>query len=45
MPRSLGMAVRTLPNSQFGVLVSVPGRYAAGVAREALGFGNTFFPF
>ena len=41
-PRSLDMAVRTLPNSQW-VIVSVPGRYAAGVAREALGFGKHVF--
>ena len=34
-PRSLSAAVRQLPESGW-VLVSVPSRYAAGVAREAL---------
>ena len=34
-PRSLASAVKTLPQADW-VLVSVPGRYAAGVAREAL---------
>lgn len=34
-PRSLENALRQLPDAEW-VLVSVPGRYAAGVAREAL---------
>jgi FdrA protein len=34
-PRSLSSAVKHLPEANW-VLVSVPGRYAAGVAREAL---------
>jgi FdrA protein len=34
-PRSLSTAIKQLPESNW-VLVSVPGRYAAGVAREAL---------
>ena len=34
-PKSLDGAVRLLPNARW-VLVSVPGRFAAGVAREAL---------
>ncbi|MCC7359672.1 MAG: acyl-CoA synthetase FdrA [Anaerolineales bacterium] len=34
-PRSLETALRQLPEAAW-VLVSVPGRYAAGVAREAL---------
>lgn len=34
-PRSLASAVKALPQAQW-VLISVPGRYAAGVAREAL---------
>ena len=34
-PRSLSSAVKQLPEANW-VLVSVPGRYAAGVAREAL---------
>ena len=41
-PRSLDMAVRTLPNTQW-VIISVPGRYAAEVARKALGFGKHIF--
>jgi FdrA protein len=41
-PRSLETAVKTLPESQW-VLVSVPGRYAAGVAREALQLGKHVF--
>lgn len=34
-PRSLGAALKQLPEARW-VLVSVPGRYAAGLAREAL---------
>jgi FdrA protein len=34
-PRSLSAAVKQLPEAGW-VLISVPGRYAAGVAREAL---------
>jgi len=34
-PRSLGAAARQLPEADW-VLISVPGRHAAGVAREAL---------
>lgn len=34
-PRSLASAVKTLPQAAW-VLISVPGRYAAGVARDAL---------
>jgi FdrA protein len=34
-PRSLSSAVKQLPEAKW-VLISVPGRYAAGVAREAL---------
>jgi FdrA protein len=34
-PRSLEAAVKQLPEARW-VLISVPGRYAAGVAREAL---------
>ena len=41
-PRSLATAVKTLPSAQW-VLVSVPGRYAAGVAREALQLGKHVF--
>ncbi len=41
-PRSLATAVKTLPDAQW-VLVSVPGRYAAGVAREALLLGKHVF--
>lgn len=41
-PRSLSGAVKLLPEANW-VLVSVPGRYAAGVAREALGLGKHVF--
>ena len=38
-PRSLSAAVKQLPEANW-VLISVPGRYAAGVAREALELGK-----
>jgi len=41
-PKSLETAVRQLPEAGW-VLVSVPGRYAAGVAREALALGRHVF--
>jgi FdrA protein len=41
-PRSLSAAVRQLPQANW-VLISVPGRYAAGVAREALELGKHVF--
>src|ERR687891_272383 len=41
-PRSLSGAAKQLPESSW-VLVSVPGRYAAGVAREALDLGKHVF--
>lgn len=41
-PKSLETAVQQLPEAQW-VLVSVPGRYAAGVAREALNLGKHVF--
>lgn len=41
-PKSLEAAVQMLPNAQW-VLVSVPGRYAAGVARDALNLGRHVF--
>jgi len=41
-PRSLSGAVKQLPEANW-VLVSVPGRYAAGVAREALALGKHVF--
>lgn len=41
-PRSLSGATKQLPESNW-VLVSVPGRYAAGVAREALGLNKHIF--
>ncbi len=41
-PRSLNSAVKQLPEANW-VLVSVPGRYAAGVAREALELGKHVF--
>ena len=41
-PRSLSSAVKQLPDASW-VLVSVPGRYAGGVAREALDLGKHVF--
>ena len=41
-PRSLSAAVKQLPEADW-VLVSVPGRYAAGVAREALDLNKHVF--
>jgi FdrA protein len=41
-PRSLKSAVDALPDANW-VLVSVPGRYAAGVAEEALNLGKHVF--
>lgn len=41
-PHSLNAALRQLPEANW-VLVSVPGRYAAGVAREALALGRHVF--
>ena len=41
-PRSLESALEQLPAARW-VLVSVPGRYAAGVARQALRLGRNVF--
>jgi len=41
-PRSLSGAVKQLPEANW-VLISVPGRYAAGVAREALELNKHVF--
>lgn len=41
-PRSLSLAAKQLPDADW-VLVSVPGRYAAGVADEALKLGKNVF--
>src|SRR3974377_1167629 len=41
-PRSLDAAIRQLPEAGW-VLVSVPGRYAVGVARDALDLGRHVF--
>ena len=41
-PRSIETASRMLPDANW-VLISVPGRYAAGVARQALGLGKHVF--
>jgi len=41
-PRSVEAAAKLLPEAQWA-LVSVPGRYAAGVAREALNLGKHIF--
>ncbi len=41
-PKSLEAAVNMMPDAQW-VLISVPGRYAAGVARQALRLGKNVF--
>lgn len=41
-PKSLAAAAKQLPQAQW-VLVSVPGRFAAGVARDALDLGKHVF--
>ncbi len=41
-PKSLKAAVKALPEAEW-VLVSVPGKYAAGVAEEALDLGQNVF--
>ena len=41
-PRSIETAAKMLPEANW-VLVSVPGRYAAGVAREAIGLKKHVF--
>jgi FdrA protein len=41
-PQSLESAAQMMPDAQW-VLVSVPGRYAAGVARQALRLGKNVF--
>jgi FdrA protein len=41
-PRSLSAAAKQLPEANW-VLISVPGRYATGVAREALDLGKHVF--
>jgi FdrA protein len=41
-PKSLESAIQLIPDAQW-VLVSVPGRYAAGVARQALRLGKNVF--
>ena len=42
LPKSLESAAQMLPQAQW-VLISVPGRYAAGVARQALRLGKNVF--
>jgi FdrA protein len=42
LPKSLETAANMLPQAQW-VLISVPGRYAAGVARQALDLGKHVF--
>jgi FdrA protein len=41
-PRSLAAAIKALPESNW-VLISVPGRWAAGVARQAVDLGRHVF--
>lgn len=42
LPKTLASAAQMLPEAQW-VLISVPGRYAAGVARQALELGKHVF--
>ena len=42
LPKSLDSAAQMLPDARW-VLISVPGRYAAGVARQALRLGKNAF--
>ncbi len=42
LPRSLDSAAQMLPEAHW-VLISVPGRYAAGVTRQALRLGKNVF--
>jgi len=42
VPQSLETAAKMLPDAHW-VLISVPGRYAAGVARDALRLGKNVF--
>ena len=42
LPKSLESADKSLPDANW-VLISVPGRYAAGVSREALRLGKHVF--
>jgi len=41
-PKSIESALQMMPQAQW-VLISVPGRYAAGVARQALRLGRNVF--
>jgi FdrA protein len=43
-PKSLETAVQMLPEAQW-VLISVPGRYAAGIAQQSLNLGKHVFLF
>jgi FdrA protein len=43
-PKSLETAIKMLPEAQW-VLISVPGRFAAGVARQSLSLGRHVFIF
>jgi FdrA protein len=43
-PKSLETAVKMLPEAQW-ILVSVPGRFAAGIARQSLNLGKHVFVF
>ncbi|NIV28111.1 MAG: FdrA family protein, partial [Anaerolineae bacterium] len=42
LPKSLESAAQMLPDAHW-VLISVPGRYAAGVSRQALRLGRNVF--
>ena len=42
LPKSIESAAQMLPQARW-VMISVPGRYAAGVARQALALGKSVF--
>lgn len=43
-PKSLDTAVKMLPEAQW-IIISVPGRFAAGIARQSLNLGKHVFIF
>lgn len=43
-PKSLETAVKMLPEAQW-IIISVPGRFAAGIARQSLNLGKHVFIF
>jgi FdrA protein len=43
-PKSLETAIKMLPEASW-ILISIPGRYAAGIAHQSLNFGKHVFIF